>query len=247
MSRSKHIQSVERALAILEQVAHTPGGMPLRDLAAALELGVTTVHNLAATLVNRGYLMKTPAPKRYALGSAARVLAGADRQQESLKRLEAAVRWLAGRWQQATITAVYPLGHEITTGLRMSPEQRGVMQRPAHLVMSPYTSASALVFEAFWTDDERAAFERQYPFAENGKGFWGQIKSLDRFLAKIRREGRAVLDLGDGRIRIAVPVFDSTRVIRAVLGAALPCLNAAGTARLIRSLQQAASQNWATS
>jgi DNA-binding IclR family transcriptional regulator len=244
MTRGKQIQSVERALAILERVAQAPDGLPLCDLAAALELSATTVHNLAATLVNRGYLAKLSAPKRYALGSAARALAGGSSQQANLKKLERAVRWLASRWPQATTTATYPLSHEIATTLRISPEQRGVLQRPAHSAMPPYTSASALVFQAFWTDDERAAFERHYPFAEHGKGYWGPIKSRDRFLATIRREGCAVLDLGDGRLRIAVPVFDGSRCIRAALGLALPDSKAAGAARLVRSLQQAISVNW---
>ncbi len=238
--RGGRIQAVDRALAILERVARAPEGLALRDLAAALGLGPTTVHNLAATLVARGYLAKTTAPKRYVLAAAARALAAAGGQQALEQRVATALRGLAARWPQATITVAQPLGREIVTHLRRSPEQGGALQRPAHLVLPPYTSASALVFEAFWNDAERAAYQQQFPFAEYGRGFWGKLARHENFLAQIRRRGHAVLDLKDGRLRAAAPVFDEAGTIRFALGVALPTPKPSVQARLVRDLERTA-------
>jgi DNA-binding IclR family transcriptional regulator len=238
--RAGRIQAVERALSIMERVARAAEGLALRDLAAALGLGATTVHNLAATLVARGYLAKTAAPKRYVLGAAARALAAAGGQQALEQQVAAAVRVLAHHWPQATITVAQPVEHEIVTSLRSSPEQRGALQRPAHQLLPPYTSASALVFEAFWNAVDRTAYQQQFPFAEYGRGYWGPGTRHERFLAQIRRRGCAVLDLKDGRLRAAVPVCDAAQVIRFALGVSLPMPKPSVQARLVRELQRAA-------
>jgi DNA-binding IclR family transcriptional regulator len=175
------------------------------------------------------------------VGPAARALAAAGGQQVLEQRVEAALRALAAHWPQATITVAQPLNREIVTHLRSSPEQAGALQRPAHLTLPPYTSASALVFEAFWSDGERAAYQQQFPFAEYGRGYWGQLARHERFLALIRRRGHAVLDLKDGRLRAAAPVFDEAQVIRFVLGVALPTPRPSVQARLVRDLERTAS------
>ena len=62
------VQSVQRALDVLEAVAAAGGTASLSDLAAALGLPAPTVHRLARTLAGRGYLRHTP-DRRYSLGS----------------------------------------------------------------------------------------------------------------------------------------------------------------------------------
>jgi IclR family acetate operon transcriptional repressor len=62
------VQSVQRALDVLEAVAAAGGTSGLSDLAAALGLPAPTVHRLARTLAGRGYLRHTP-DRRYSLGS----------------------------------------------------------------------------------------------------------------------------------------------------------------------------------
>lgn len=64
------VQSVERALGVLEVLASGDGaGMGVSDLAAATGLPAATVHRLLATLVARGYAAQQAGTRKYALGS----------------------------------------------------------------------------------------------------------------------------------------------------------------------------------
>jgi IclR family acetate operon transcriptional repressor len=62
------VQSVHRALDVLEALAAAGGTATLSDLAAACGLPVPTLHRLASTLADRGYLRQAP-DRRYSLGS----------------------------------------------------------------------------------------------------------------------------------------------------------------------------------
>lgn len=62
------VQSVDRALTLLEILARSAGGMPLTELSAGAGLNISTCHHLLATLVKWGYVAKVPG-RRYALGA----------------------------------------------------------------------------------------------------------------------------------------------------------------------------------
>jgi IclR family transcriptional regulator, acetate operon repressor len=62
------VQSVHRALDVLEALAAAGGTASLGELAAACGLPTPTTHRLAATLAGRGYLRQAP-DRRYSLGS----------------------------------------------------------------------------------------------------------------------------------------------------------------------------------
>ena len=61
------VQSLHRALDVLEAVSVSGGALSIGELAAATGLPAPTAHRLARTLVERGYLRQLP-DRRYALG-----------------------------------------------------------------------------------------------------------------------------------------------------------------------------------
>jgi IclR family acetate operon transcriptional repressor len=61
------VQSLERAFGLLELIAAHRGAMSLSQLATASSLPPPTLHRLARTLVDLGYLRQEPS-RRYALG-----------------------------------------------------------------------------------------------------------------------------------------------------------------------------------
>ena len=67
-NRRGSVQSVDRALTLLESLARSAGGVSLTDLAAGAGLNISTCHHLLATLVKWGYVAKAPG-RRYALGA----------------------------------------------------------------------------------------------------------------------------------------------------------------------------------
>jgi len=83
-ARDGGVQSVHRALDLVEVVAARGGHLTIGEIAAATEVPLPTVHRLLRTLVDRGYMRQMP-NRRYALGfrlvplgAAAGSMAGAD-------------------------------------------------------------------------------------------------------------------------------------------------------------------------
>ncbi len=63
------IQSVDRALHLLETIAEAGGEATLTDLSLRTGLNISTCHHLLATLIKRGFAAKVPGRRLYALGS----------------------------------------------------------------------------------------------------------------------------------------------------------------------------------
>lgn len=63
------IQSVDRALFLLETIAEAGGEATLTDLSTRTGLNISTCHHLLATLIQRGFAAKVPGRRLYALGA----------------------------------------------------------------------------------------------------------------------------------------------------------------------------------
>jgi len=63
------IQSVDRALFLLETIAEVGGEATLTELATRTGLNISTCHHLLATLIKRGFAAKVPGRRLYALGA----------------------------------------------------------------------------------------------------------------------------------------------------------------------------------
>ena len=64
-----NIQSVDRALLLLETIAEMGGEATLTELATRAGLNISTCHHLLATLIKRGFAAKVPGRRLYALGA----------------------------------------------------------------------------------------------------------------------------------------------------------------------------------
>jgi IclR family acetate operon transcriptional repressor len=80
------IQSVDRALSLLESLAEAGGEASLTDLSRRTRLNVSTCHHLLSTLVNWGYVAKVPGRRSYALGARVLYLGHACLRQVDLPR-----------------------------------------------------------------------------------------------------------------------------------------------------------------
>ncbi|MFA9444879.1 IclR family transcriptional regulator [Egicoccus sp. AB-alg6-2] len=68
-ARSMGVQSVERALDVLEVLAASGREMGISELGQATQLPYATIHRLTATLVRRGYVRQDPRSRKYVLGA----------------------------------------------------------------------------------------------------------------------------------------------------------------------------------
>ena len=68
MERAGGVQSLDRALLLLEHLADAGGSMRLAELEGATGLPLPTIHRLLRSLAQNGYVRQEPS-RRYALGS----------------------------------------------------------------------------------------------------------------------------------------------------------------------------------
>ena len=62
------VQSVHRALDVLEAMQFSDRGVGISELARELDLPETTIHRLMSTLLRRGYVRQDPVTRKYLLG-----------------------------------------------------------------------------------------------------------------------------------------------------------------------------------
>lgn len=220
MVEGGRVQSLERGLAILEQVARRPEGVGVRELAGDLGLKAPTVQGLVNTLAACGYLAREVQPVRYRLGPALAALSGPGRVPLA-RRAEAELLALGRRWPRAVLTLSEGSARGVVTVLRLSPAEAGRVTRPAAQVLSAYGSASALLFQALWSEEQRAAFELEHPFYDQAQPLWPEPAALERFLAEVRAARVAVTSFdGEGLIKVAAPIWAQSHLAAALGGAA---------------------------
>jgi DNA-binding IclR family transcriptional regulator len=247
LPRSKLVQSVVRATEILEQVASSEDGLTLQQLSDRVGLKSTTCHNLARTLMARGFLEQATRPTRYRLGGKVISLVDQYRNRPLHQRAAQVMSELFEEHSSARLVWAEPVGTDILLTLRIGPERPGVLEHPQHSVMPSYSSAAGIVFQAFWPHESRYSHRQRYPFSEYGVHTWHEEQKLETFLDQVRLQGYAMPPVGQsGLHRLAVPVFSATRELVAALGMALPVGKVsdfdADRDRLVSQLQAAAGR-----
>lgn len=109
----KRIQSIERALAILEIVAREGGSAKLGHIAEEAQIGKTTAHNILGTLSSLGYVTRRVGDTRYHLGGRVQNLSRIVGDDESLRRQLRPVLESISRKSGASIYLAVPSGDEI--------------------------------------------------------------------------------------------------------------------------------------
>jgi DNA-binding IclR family transcriptional regulator len=254
MPRNELIQSLLRAVDVVELVAQSERGLSLGEVCNSLGLKQPTAHNLIRTLVARDFVERTASPVRYRLGSAVARLAE-ERQSHALVRQASTImNDLFERFrgllppklapqEEATLSFAQYIGGEVVMLLRLRMQRPGVLERPKH-VMSAYESATALTFQSIWTAEELDVYRRRHPFLDQGAPVWKTQEKLDKFLIKARELGYCQPPIyPPGSFRASVPVFAEDHRLVGVLGAGiwLKMINA-DTRRLIKEMIEASKQ-----
>lgn len=208
-------------MRILELVSQADDGLPLGELARRMDLGKTTVHNLARTLLTSGYLVHRRQPMRYVPGPAIFALVGRQRLHALHERAAPVLLELSEAFPGSAALLAEPAGTEVRVTLRASHEHPGVIERPLDRFSPPYANATSLLFLAFAGTEERRAFEAHHPFWEAATHLWSDERELEVFLQKVRTERYAALDQAQGKaFPIAMPLFSERGELLAALGLA---------------------------
>lgn len=222
MTGNHVVQSLMRAVDILECVGRSEDGATLQELSKELGLKPPTVHNLARTLTLRHLLEKVQGPTRYRLGGAVRDLARIQTGSRLLLKAPELMRGIHKQFPDAAVVLAQSFSGDVYRVMRLSPERPGVIERPRGESMQPYTTASATLFQAYWSGEERSAYRRRHPFPEYGAGTWASEEDYDALVTETRKQGYATLRFRrSGYFSVSAPVFSPGHELLGAFGASL--------------------------
>jgi IclR family acetate operon transcriptional repressor len=209
------VQSVERALDVLEALAEHGGEAGLSEIAARTGLPYGTIHRLLRTLLARGYV-RQESDRRYALGG-------------GLVRLGGIAESMVGVWAQPYLAKMVELSGE-TANLAVlegdfvvyvaqvpSPRRLRMFAEVGRRVL-PHSTAVGKVLLAGRPEAEAVAVFERTGMPRRTPNTITELDAMRAELETVRRQGYA-LDLGEEELGVhclAVPVRDGGRVVAAM-------------------------------
>jgi IclR family acetate operon transcriptional repressor len=204
------VQSVDRALDVLEALADQGGQAGLSEIAARTGLPYGTIHRLLRSLLARGYV-RQESDRRYALGSA-------------LVRLGGAAERMIGVWAQPYLEKMVALSGEtanvavlegdfvVYVAQAASPRRLRMFAEVGRRVL-PHSTAVGKVLLA--ERDDAAAILARTGLPRRTEHTITSAEAMLAELEKVRAQGYA-MDFGEEELGVnclAVPVRDGGRVI----------------------------------
>ncbi|MEO3788841.1 IclR family transcriptional regulator [Nonomuraea sp. B10E15] len=209
------VQSVERALDVLEALAEHGGEAGLSEIAARTGLPYGTIHRLLQTLLARGYV-RQESDRRYALGG-------------GLVRLGGIAESMVGVWAQPYLGKMVELSGE-TANLAVlegdfivyvaqapSPRRLRMFAEVGRRVLPHSTAVGKVLLAGRPASEAVAVFERT-GMPRRTPNTITELTAMLAELEQVRSCGYA-MDLGEEELGVhclAVPVWDGDRVVAAM-------------------------------
>ncbi|NUS08058.1 MAG: IclR family transcriptional regulator [Nonomuraea sp.] len=209
------VQSVERALDVLEALAEHGGEAGLSEIAARTGLPYGTIHRLLQTLLARGYV-RQESDRRYALGG-------------GLVRLGGIAESMVGVWAQPYLAKMVELSGE-TANLAVlegdfvvyvaqvpSPRRLRMFAEVGRRVLPHSTAVGKALLAGRPAAEAVAVFERT-GMPRRTPNTITDVGDMLTELGRVRDRGYA-MDLGEEELGVhclAVPVQDGDRVVAAM-------------------------------
>jgi DNA-binding IclR family transcriptional regulator len=239
------VLSIDKGLDILEAVARHRQGIGTRALAKELDINITTVHNMAATLKQRGYLQQDPHSKRFTLGSQLQVLARNANLTEALTQNALPfVRQMAHVIGETVMLAAL-VERRMVRLIYLTSPQALCVQEPEDLSSFAYCTASGKVLLAAMPGPVLEAYLRETPLMKYTDSTLHQPAKLRAEIEIVRHQGFATTrdEYCEGVSAVAVPVPNSWGTMAAALGIGAPTIrfDAKARARALEILRQNAT------
>ena len=242
-SSDQAVQSIERALLILETLGQNPQGIGVTELGQSVGLHKSTVHRLLSTLMSIGYVEQDKDTERYrlgikVLGLGLEVLNNLDFRKEALPYMKELVEIS----RETVQLAVLDYGEVVIVERDHSPETIIVN---LGLRADVHCTAEGKVLLAYLPRDEIIRILSRRPMTQYTVNTMTDVNNLLVHLEKVNNQGFAINaeELAEGLRSIAAPVFDHTgRVIAAIsISGPTSRLTLERMARLVTVLKEACS------
>ena len=235
------VQSVDRALLLLEVLAQGGGRLPISELSARSGLSLGTAHRLLASLAARGYV-RQDADRRYALGTALLPLGDAATRLLGSWALPYLCQ-LAERCGETANLAVLEDDHVIYVAQAPGRHRMRMFTEVGRRVL-PHSTAVGKVLLAWQDPDHVRRVLARLGLPGRTPHTLTTLADVREELAVVRRRGWAVDDEEEevGVRCMAVPVGPGEQAVAAVSVSAPASRLSAGQPDVVEALQQIAGQ-----
>jgi len=213
--------SLERALAILEKIAATAGGLTNKQISAELGIATSTCSYILGRLEREGYLARTPATGRYEIGLKVLAIArGALRQVNFGKAAESVLQRLSSETGLETLIGVLDQ-ERLMVVTRVPSDQLPAADVDTGTEFPAHAMATGKVLLAHFPVAEVEALVTGKLLIKLTSKTIASTDELFAELAQVRTRGYSISDeeFRLGMRSIAVPIVDSGRSVRAALAA----------------------------
>ncbi len=209
--QGRYVQSLERAFDILEVMAKEGRPISISYLSEKVNLKVSTVHRLLATMVSRGFVRQNEEDNKYRLGLKLWEIGNAVLPPDVRFTAKPYLEELVSRCEETVNLAVLD-GHEVVYIDQVEPERRIVVKMFAQAGSRgpAYATASGKVLLAYLPEEKQEEVINKVVFEKFTTDTITNAEDLKQELNRIRSEGYA-LDWGELEEHIrcaAVPVFN---------------------------------------
>lgn len=242
-STDQAVQSIERALVILETLGQNPHGIGVTELAQSVGLHKSTVHRLLSTLLAFGYVEQDKDTERYGLGMKVlglglEVLHNLDFRKEALPYMKELVEMS----RETVQLVVLDFGQVVVVERDHSPETITVN---LGLRADVHCTAEGKVLLAYLPVEKVLRILNKHEMRQYTMNTITDINNIMAHLEKVRNQGYAINaeELAEGLRAVAAPVFDHTGGVIAALSISGPTsrLTLERIARLVTVLKEACS------
>jgi len=222
--RSRSVQSIARALSVLEALGDGPGEVGIAELSKRVSLHISTAHRILATLVACQYARQNPETGRYALGAKALHLAESYLGQMDLRQVvRPALERLSHETGETANLVILDRREALYLDKVESPQNLRIFSRIGRRAPLHCTAVGKILL-AYRSKAEvdgllgRGRLER---FTRNTIATVSQVR---RELEKVRNQGFALdrEECEEGACCIAVPIFNARGTVEAALGISAP-------------------------
>lgn len=233
MKTSNLIQSVERAMDILELVSkYQEQGIGILQLAREVGLNSSTAHNLVRTLRAKGYLSQIEISKKYCLSKKCLKLArGRLEKEEMVNLLEPVMLKLAKEIWEAITLAYYEHGKRYVIRTIESQQEIKVDHNFIQ-AESIYITPTGRVLLAYLPEKELEHCIEVNGFPEDKWDSINNLESLKTALDKIREDGYAIIERKSSIVALGVSI-KNVKGVPVALGTFMPFFRFKGRKRNI--------------
>lgn len=218
------VQSVEKALRLLQALDRHGKWIGVRELSRQLELSPPATHNLLKTLQAASFVEANPASRQYRLGLAAvRLGAGSDPLQHMRRFARPYLETLAEKSDETIVVLAWQQDHAVVVDWIQAGHTLAVTHHHG-VVERPIVFASGRVLLAHQDRDVQLRHLRGEDYASlrpNGPRNPDEAVAL---LARVAAEGCAVTEnvARSGVVAVGAPVFEATGRLLFAVGCSAP-------------------------